>query len=146
RLVAAVGDMARYQFPLVGEISGTGCFTAEEEGDVYYASADMPGLDDYRNALVSRLRLCGGRVAEDHSFQPHITLYYAEKGEVVEVGDIGGTQLRFGAISVVVGDERTDIPFTGASLSSYGVIIDLCSEGNESRLFNEVSFAEPPDW
>jgi 2'-5' RNA ligase len=103
-LQALVGGWAAATAPLEGEISGVGLFTAGPEA-VTYLSLDVPELPEARQMLSDLLVLAGQPISTTHGFTPHCTLDYADRtGEVTA----GGEAVQFGAVSVVVGTERTD--------------------------------------
>lgn len=102
--------LAQTLAPLSGRISGKGVFRNEDEGHVTYASVDLPGLPEFRQRLVSAVRHAGFTVALNHGFTPHVTLGYANKEIPVEVG---GHDLVFDDIVLMVGKDRTDFKLVG---------------------------------
>src|SRR5207245_1064249 len=79
-LSEAVSRVAETQSPLKGKISGTGRFTPNpDDGTVpFYASADVPGLNEFRSALVSTLKIKDVPIREEHGFTPHATIRYLD--------------------------------------------------------------------
>jgi 2'-5' RNA ligase len=96
--------------PLRGRIGGLGRFFNGEK-DVIYASPDVPGLSELREALCARLDAAGVPLSENHGFNPHITLAYVEPG-VAQPESVALLDLAFDAACVYVGGQRTEIPFT----------------------------------
>ena len=79
-------------FPsLEGEINGLGAFTAGDDGrHPVWASVDVPGLSEFRSALVDALEASGVPVSKDHGFAPHVTLTYSSDPESdLESMDLG---------------------------------------------------------
>jgi 2'-5' RNA ligase len=68
---------------LDGEIAGFGRFSASstsDDKDVIYAALDVPGLEELRQELVSKLERAGQTISHTHGFTPHVTLLYLEPG------------------------------------------------------------------
>lgn len=72
---------AQHHCELDGCISGTGRFVIDEKTDCFYASIDVPGLEDLRNCLIDSLNRAGVWWSQDHGFTPHITLKYLDRAE-----------------------------------------------------------------
>ena len=110
-LKSAVEGWAGQTAPLSGEISGVGMFTAGDD-PVTYLSPDLSALPAARQQLVEALSTAGLQPSDEHGFSPHITLDYADRiGEVD--ASIGGTQVTFNSVALVIGEDRTDYPLTG---------------------------------
>lgn len=80
---AALGTVAYNQGILRGVVAGIGRFAGTESSDgkdVIYASIDVPGLAEFRRAVVCELQCCGLEVSLAHDFTPHATLAYVEPG------------------------------------------------------------------
>lgn len=113
----AVVESLAAQWPsLPGQIGGLGMFPTGEDGVPVYAPVDVADLAEIRTHLVDQLIAAGVPVATDHGFTPHMTLTYLAAEQVAD-GDfpspIPATQADFVSLSLVVGDDRTDHPFTG---------------------------------
>lgn len=153
-IIVAMRDVARWQQPLMGTVSGIGRFIGSNSSgglDVIYASVDMPGLNEFRADVARRL---GGNYLSStpqHGFQPHITLAYVAGDEPTPDYDLSGINLRFECLYVCIGDEAIELPMMGpAAYSEVDAtshdVIELCGDGGDCRLFLEQEFAEPPDW
>jgi broad specificity phosphatase PhoE/2'-5' RNA ligase len=74
-------ELASKQPPLSGKVGGIGRFLASPTSDgkdVIYASVDVPGLNEFRAALVQKLAKAGIQPSNTHGFSPHITLQYVD--------------------------------------------------------------------
>ena len=106
---AAAADVAAWNEPLVGEVSGLGVFHADpDDGHPTWASVDVPGLGRFRTELVDALAYGGVEIASLHDFTPHITLTYDESWRDEMPDELPAAPLRFDRITVAVGDERAD--------------------------------------
>lgn len=147
--IVAAQAMCRYQEPLKGTINGVGRFNAStntDGKDVVYAVVDIPGLDQFRNSLLSYLRDRGCTVSDAHGFNPHVTLAYIDAGSESPIAAIPTMPLHLDAISVSVGGRVAHLPFIPVSQVYSGDLADLCANGKGWRLFNEYAFATPPEW
>lgn len=106
-LKAVVAGIAAAAPPLTGEVAGIGHFTAGPE-PVTYASPDVPGLAELRQAVCDGCEGAGAEPSTDHGWTPHITLAYAHSEP-----DIPNLALAFNTLSLVVAGERTDYPLSG---------------------------------
>lgn len=126
RLHRVVEGFAASTPPISGYLAGTGTFTAGEE-PVTYASPDLPGLPTARHRLVDALEHAGFPPTRDHGFTPHITLAYGAE----RPPSLPALPLTFDRISVVLGGERADFPFSGEAIAKAqarpgeGTLIDL---------------------
>lgn len=114
-LRATVTTVAATYAPLTGAVSGIGRFPASETSDgkdVYYAKPALPSLTALRETIVARLRAAGVPVSDKHSFTPHMTLAYRETDATTPAITVPHVPLRFDAVTVVVGDERTVAPLS----------------------------------
>jgi len=143
-VLVAMRNMAGWQTPLAGEVSGIGRFIGDGEEDVFYASVDIPGLNEFRADLVRRLASCGTPVNAEHGFDPHITLAYLPKGDPTPDYDMSDIALRFDRLTVKIADRRVDLQMLPTN--NYSEVADLCADGQKMRLFIEQPerFAEPP--
>jgi 2'-5' RNA ligase len=110
KLKKVVAGFAESCPPLEGELSGAGKFTGGKD-PVTYATADLPGLPSERERLIAALEGAGLPVSKEHGFTPHMTLAYEDRDV-----DVKAKPLRFKAVSVKLGDERTDFPLAGAAV------------------------------
>lgn len=151
RVLVATERIAREMPPLVGRVSGLGRFLADPADplalDVFYASADVPGLAALREQLAGALAACGAPASSEHGFDPHITLAYLEPGAPAPVDSLPQVSLRFDALSISLGDKRIALPLSRQI--GYGQTYStVVGEGQRGpRLFYELAeFAEPPAW
>lgn len=99
--------------PLSGKLSGVGRFS-DDEKDVCYISADVPGLSELRNRIVESLKASGVALSENHGFTPHITLKYLEVNEPSPVDRLPPMEISIDVISLVLGEQRAkDFPLGG---------------------------------
>ncbi len=146
RIVGRIDQAAGWRPPLEGKVSGYGRFNSSESSDgqdVFYASVDIPGLTAFRQDLMNMLS--GGDInypiSQKHGFTPHITLAYVDPGGENPVDKVPGINLHFNKVTVVAGDKRIDIPFSGFQPSVYST----AAQDSEApwRLFVEQAFSEP---
>ena len=129
-LKAVVAGIAAAAPPLSGEVSGIGHFTAGPE-PVTYASPDVPGLAELRQAVCEGCEGAGAEPSGEHGFTPHITLSYAHSEP-----DIPNLPLSFDTLSLVVAGERTDYLLRGKQAAG-GDDMSLLD-----RLFKDIDKAD----
>lgn len=121
-VVASAAQVARTvasEFPaLEGELNGLGIFTPSEQpmdGSPVWVSADVPGLADFRSALVTALKAAGVPVQEDHGFTPHVTLTYSDDPEsAMSRADLDlPIRVGFDTVTTCSGRERIHSPLAG---------------------------------
>lgn len=109
----ALKHWTEYVAPLSGCIAGSGHFDAPEGQPVpLIALPDIPGLPEYRQAIVSMLAGCNMPVDDTHGYTPHITLAYVTDTPR-SLPAIPHLDLFFDAICLAVGDKRTFFPLLG---------------------------------
>ena len=110
--IAAVVERVAGEFPPIkGEVSGYGVFNGTMP--VVYASYDSPDLSAFRQALWDGLKDYPIKLPNDHGFDPHITLAYADtRGQDLFVPTMPAS---FEAVSLVWASERQDLPLTGSA-------------------------------
>lgn len=115
----AIVESLAAQWPdLPGQLGGLGMFPAGEDGVPVYAPVDVAFLAEVRTDLVEQLAAAGVPVASDHGFTPHMTLTYLSAEDVADGGlpaPVPATAAEFTALSLVVGQDRTDYPLTGGT-------------------------------
>jgi len=112
----SVASFAEQTAPVSGVISGIGVFSMDEANRVVYASFDSPALGEFRHNICAALHSAGLPIPHDHGFTPHITLAYTTKDQIQKLPDIPQVPVTFGAVSCVVGDERSDYPLIGTTV------------------------------
>lgn len=104
RLLQAVRDVAEKHGALTGVLSGTGRFIGDDGAkDVYYVSADVPGLEDVRYELMEALGAAEIEPNKEHGFTPHVTLAYVTPDAELPPGRFIRRPVEFEDISVVYG-------------------------------------------
>lgn len=147
RAIAAVDRTVSYRAPLEGKIAGYGRFTASptsDARDVFYASVDVPHLAELREAIATELIYANCPPRSTHGFTPHVTLAYLDPEAPNPVDTLPDLGLRFGAVTVMIGERRIDIPLGGFAPMLYST----AGQGGAWRLFTELpqGFAEAPEW
>ena len=104
--------------PLIGKIGGAGVF-ANDDSNVLWVSADVPGLDLMRAALVSKILDAGIQLPADHGFTPHITVGYSDGPITVDTAELGeagihGAELAFSSLVAAYGGEWTHYSLHGS--------------------------------
>lgn len=120
RATRAVRQVAEEFGPLVGLLGGVGRFNAPKElggRDCIHATLDAPMLPALREAVVRELEAAGLAVSREHGFDPHVTLRYEAAGKAASLPTLATAPVVFGAVSVVAGDRRTDIPLVGSRIA-----------------------------
>lgn len=97
--------------PVSGQVSGIARFTGGADGDVLVALVDSADLERLRRDLVDALADQQVTLPADHGYTAHCTLGYLDPGDSMPVDRIDAFPVTFGALSVVYGSDRTDIPF-----------------------------------
>lgn len=110
-LHVAARQLAR-RAPITAQISGLARFVGGEDGDVIVALVDSAALEDLRRDTLARLADADIDVPRDHGFTAHITIAYLDPGAESPVEELEPVEVTFGALSVVHGENRTDIRFT----------------------------------
>jgi 2'-5' RNA ligase len=97
--------------PLPGHINGCGRFcNGDDDGDPFFIIPDLAALPNLRQVIIDGLKSGGVETAKDHGFVPHITLIYLPHAEHNPFHSLEKTPVSFGAISLVLGDDRYDYP------------------------------------
>lgn len=105
--------------PLAGRIAGLGRFDAPDGQEApVIALPDIPGLPEFRQALLALLFERGCPAIQNHGYTPHITLAYIDASAPMPVEDVPHLNLYFDAICLVVGDERFYFPLLGQKTES----------------------------
>lgn len=147
RAIAAVDRAVSWAPVLTGKVGGYGRFSASETSDaqeVFYASVDMPRLNDLRESVTMELREAGIGPSEVHGYTPHITLAYLDPDADNPVDRLPATPLRFTAVTIRIGDEtRIDIPLNGDTAAVFAMRDD---DSDMLHVFQAIDFAEPPEW
>lgn len=118
-LLRAAQQTAR-RGPIAARISGLARFVGGEDGDVIVALVDSPDLEDLRRDVTDQLAAAGIDYPRDHGYTPHITLIYLDPGaDAPEEIEIEPAEVTFAALSVVHGEQRTDLPFSPAQARAH---------------------------
>jgi SPP1 gp7 family putative phage head morphogenesis protein len=104
-------EVAARRAPITAMLSGHARFTGGAKGDVIVALVDSADLDELRRAVVDALTEQGVAVPADHGFTAHMTLQYVAPEDADPVGRLAARPVEFGALSVVYGEDRDDVPF-----------------------------------
>jgi len=104
---AILTELARHLPVPKGILTGTGRFV-QPDGEVAYATIDLPHMEMWRDVLVEQLERAGFRVSKKYTFKPHLTLAYTEKDApfpdtALRIESLGVT---FPEIHMVQGDKR----------------------------------------
>lgn len=149
RAVAAVDRSVSYSAPLTGKVAGYGRFNASETSDgrdVFYAAVDVPALAELRQGIANELTWAGCPPRATHGFTPHITLAYLDPGAPNPVEAVPSWPLRFGAVTVRMGDQGLTIPLNGIA-GPLGMVEACDHESGAWALFNELqAYADAPEW
>lgn len=119
-LKSTVASFAASQEALQGKVSGVGRFTPSDSSDglaPVYASVDVQGLHTFREKLVQTLGLEDFHVANDFSYQPHITLCSIDENAPTPITSVPALSLVFDVLCLSIGDERTFYPLRTPTLS-----------------------------
>lgn len=107
KIRAAIPAITSEAYPLAGHITGVGRFNpAETDEAALIALVDVPGLTEFRTALVKRVQEAGYFVATNHGYTPHITLQYFNANEDMPVESVPAFPLIFDTLCLAVGDDR----------------------------------------
>lgn len=104
RLSEIVEKVAAKHAKLSGHVAGAGRFV-NEEGDVAWASFDLPGINELRQDIVEEAERAGFKISRLHSFTPHCTIAYLEKDQPFPSA-VERTPASFSRAHVVTGDKR----------------------------------------
>lgn len=135
-LRAAVARCASWSKPLAGSVSGAGTFADTPDGPVTIALPAVNGLYALADSVRWAAREADCAVGSDYPFYPHLTLV-SGRGEAVRAEAVAGTPLTFGAVSVVVGPERTDFPLRGHD----GPCDELCEHPSEMAMGKALAYS-----
>jgi 2'-5' RNA ligase len=111
---------------LTGHINGCGRFcNGDDDGDPFFIIPDLPALPNLRQAIIDGLKSRAVDGTKNHGFVPHITLTYLPHAEYNPFDILEKTPISFGAISLVLGDDRYDYPLAqGVPLLSKAALIE----------------------
>lgn len=119
-LIEFINQFVEVSEPLSGVIGGVGRFNASKNSDgkdVLYASFDSPDLPEFRQGLVEAIEDADIQVSRDHGYTPHITLAYIGKKEIMPNLALETIEMKFDAITLYWGDERTQFKLPEKDLS-----------------------------
>jgi HK97 family phage portal protein len=106
--------------PLSGVVGGVGRFQpAETETTPVIALVDVPGLAEFRTALVQAIEAAGYFIAEDHGYTPHITLAYIDASAPMPVESVPTLPLTLDTVVLCVGGEQTPLKMGDEQYASY---------------------------
>ena len=105
--------------PFTAHISGSGRFTGGDK-DVLVALIDAPELEDLRSRTLDALARHGVAVPREHGFTAHASIAYIDPDSAGAPGRLAPADFPVTAISVVHGDDRTDVPLRTAPPAIYG--------------------------
>ena len=108
RIAGVCAVYAAMRPPLSGRVASSGKFPATVHSDgleVLIAKPDVPGLMEFREGLVRRLKNAGAPVKETFDFCPHITLAYIPPGNNT-LRELPQVPLRFQQLVMAVGGDR----------------------------------------
>lgn len=147
RAISRIESLVSYRAPVEGQVAGYGRFNASESSDaldVFYAAADIPGLEDLRHEIAWELQWAGLPPLQNHGFTPHITLAYLDPELANPADKAPALSLRFSALTIMAGSRRIDIPLRGFGPMLYSTT----AKGAPWKLFSELphGFAEAPEW
>jgi 2'-5' RNA ligase len=110
----AIKLIAENHPPLQGNINGCGRFcNDDDEGDPFFVIPDLPKLPNLRQIVVDFIdSRCEIEPANNHGYTPHITLAYILHSNPNPFDSVELTPVTFPTISLVLGDNRYDYPFT----------------------------------
>lgn len=106
---SAVEEIAKKTWPFTARIGGIGRFNASNSSDgkdVFYASADIPGLSQFREQLVNIMEKCGYYQSSDHGYFPHVTLAYIEQDADLPAQRVVGHEFEVDELHLMLGQER----------------------------------------
>lgn len=108
-LERGIRNVASAQTPLSGRTTGVETFPTNDEGETpYYASVDIPGIQELRAQLVEAVRNAGIPFEEKFpQYVPHITLKYLKGEEQPPAPEM--IDLNFDSVDLTKGDARTPI-------------------------------------
>lgn len=113
-----IEEVAMRTRPIKATLSGIATFNGGNDGDVCtVALVDSAQLTAMRGNLVRDLHWKGASPSMKHGFTPHITLVHGEKLDA----DIPPLEFEFDALSLVLGEERRDVPFNPEAEEGFGV-------------------------
>jgi 2'-5' RNA ligase len=110
RLLSAATRVAARD-PIRATISGHARFTGNDDGDVIVALVDSPAVERLRRDVVDALTADGIDLPSEHGFCAHASLAYVDADADSPVDRLDPRPVTFGALSVVYGTDRTDLPF-----------------------------------
>jgi hypothetical protein len=148
QIVARIADCVQWEPALSGEIVGYGRFYGQEpDGDPIFAIPSIPRLDDVRARIVAALSGWDGVVSVNQvsGFVPHITLGYIPTGSAMPEIGIPETPVTATAVSVVYAGREATIAFGTADYWAGPVVVEA-SDAGHARVFEEVRFADVPEW
>jgi len=105
--------------PIIGSISGHAVFVGGEQ-DVLVALVDSADLEWLRRDLVDSLTAHGIEVNSEHGYTAHITRRYLDDNTLTGLPRMPPVPVAFGALAVVHGDRRIDLPFAAMAGEAIG--------------------------
>lgn len=117
-MMAAALRVTRNRPAIQAAVSGHARFTSGDEGDVVVALVDSPVIEQLRRDVVDALQREGITLPQEHGYTAHCTLQYLPEDADSPVDRLEPAPLTFTALTVVHGQSRTDLPFTGLEPAS----------------------------
>lgn len=136
-VITAVRQAVADSTPLSGHLGGLGMFPDSGNGAPVWAPVDVPGLESLRERIVTALDegATSGAVRRDHGYTPHMTLGY----DLPSVTPVPSTAVAFGRVTVVDGDERTDVDLPGAPvIETKGDTSPIGSPGDQENWVDQT--------
>jgi 2'-5' RNA ligase len=129
--------------PLTGHINGCGRFcNGDDDGDPFFIIPDLAALPNLRQIVYDGLKSRDVKGASDHGFVPHITLTYLPHTDPNPFDALEKSPVTFGAISLVLGDDRYDYPLAqGVPLLGKAALIEKIGARHtqsEARLIQKI--------
>lgn len=114
--LAALARVVASRPGITGSYSGLARFTntGDDRGDALVALYDSKGLEDLRADARAAMAAAGIEIPSEHGFCAHTTLAYLDPGDDLPVQRLEARDATFGALAVVHGEDRTDVPFRDA--------------------------------
>lgn len=122
KLIGVTSEVALRHTELEGELKGVGRFSNGQETDPFWVGADIPGLAELRDDLISSLETAGiptTGFGAGKSFVPHITVAYLGADEPTPPVTVRGVQASVRELTIAIGGARHRVSLNPRPMDEY---------------------------
>lgn len=122
KLIGVTSEVALRHTELEGELRGVGRFSNGQETDPFWVGADIPGLAELRDDLISSLETAGiptTGFGAGKAFVPHITVAYLQADDPTPPVTVRGVHAGVTELTIAIGGARHKVSLTPRATEAY---------------------------